>query len=243
MRDDLSVDYSQVDRMERDLIKYAERAYPFATKNTLNQAAFHSQKLAKETVRNKMTVRNKWTEQSIRVTKAGTLNVNRQESVVGSVEEYMSKQESGGIVRKKGTTGVPIASSYSAGQGRGAKRTRLPRRPNKLSSISLGRSRGFGLTPKQRNLLAVKNAVKSGKRNIYLKLGRTEGIFRVVGGTKRNSSKAKVNMLWDMSRDSVVINSNPWLQPSVDQVSKKIPSIHVKSLEFQLKRNKLFHYS
>lgn len=68
----------------------AKRAIPFATRATLNRAAFETRKLAQENVREQMVTRNKFSEQSIRVVQERReLNIRRQEAVVGSIADYM----------------------------------------------------------------------------------------------------------------------------------------------------------
>ena len=74
----ITVDMRQVKRLEEYLKFFAERAYPFATKNTINQAAFHAMRGAKENIREDMTNRNKFTERSVRVEQSRTLVVSRQ---------------------------------------------------------------------------------------------------------------------------------------------------------------------
>ncbi len=47
---------------------------------------------------------------------------------------------------------------------------------------------------------------------------------------------AKVQLLFALDDPSVSIPRRPWLKPSVDVVTKRMPAIHIKSLRFQLKR-------
>ncbi len=114
----LSVDDKEIKRFERDLKTFASRAYPFATKATINTAAFETQKVARKRIRRIMTLRNKFTRQSIQVEQARGLNVNTQAAVVGSTQDYMETQEFGGTVRRRGKEGVPIKTSFSAVQRR-----------------------------------------------------------------------------------------------------------------------------
>ena len=86
----IKINDKQIIEFEKDLKVFASRAYPFATKNTLNQGAFHAQKLAKRDVQVKMVLRNKHAVQSIRVDQARTLNVRRQAATVGSIARSKS---------------------------------------------------------------------------------------------------------------------------------------------------------
>ena len=231
-----SVDLKDAKRLERDLKNFAHRAVPFATKNTLNSAAFTAQKLAREDVRQDLVLRNRFTIQSIQVEQTRTLDIRRQAAVVGSTADYMEDQEFGSIKTKAGKKGVSISTGYSAGQEGQQPRTRLPRKVNQLASIQLKHRRRKGANRRQRNLIAVKDAAASGNKFVYLDLGRRKGIFRVLGG-KRNP---RVKMVHDLSNTSVRIPSNPWLSPAIDKTEPLMPGIHRKSLEFQLRRLGLF---
>lgn len=226
----------QIIEYEKDLKAFAASAYPFATKNTLNQAAFHAQKLAKRDIQVKMVLRNKFTLQSIRVDQAKTLVVRNQEAAVGSTLKYMVDQEFGATKAKKGSKGVVIPTGFSAGQEGQQPRTRLPRAKNKMRNIKLRRSSKTGQSRKQRNLIAIKEAAAGGRKYVYLNLSKSEGIFKVTGGKRR----PKIKMVHDMSRDSVRIPSNPWLKPAVDTTEIMMPEFYHKSLIFQLKRQGLF---
>lgn len=227
----LSFDDRQIKRLTADLKTFADKAYPFATRNTLNVAAFDTQNVARVKVRQRMILRNTNTIRSIQVEKATGLRVNDQMALVGSTEEYMEQQEFGSIREAK-----PITTSYSAGQMGREPRTRLARPKNKMANIRLRSSRKKGKSRRQRNLIAIREAAKSGRSFVYLELQRTKGIFKVVGGKKN----PKIRMVHDMSRKTVVVPRNPWLRPAVQVVEKRIHVIHRKSLEFQAKRHGLF---
>lgn len=232
-----TLDVDNIERYEWELKTFRKRAYPFATKQTINRAAFHAQKRSREHIDKNMVQRNRFTKQSIRVNQAKGLNVRTQEASVGSTAAYMEDQEFGGIRRANGKQGVPIATSYSAGQGQGAQpRTRLPKRVNKLAAIQLKKGSKKPRTRKQANLVAIKQAAATGRKFVYLDLDRRKGIFRVVGG-KRNP---RIRMVHDLTRKSVRIPANPWLKPSVDKTQAVIPQFYVDSLRFQLRKQGLF---
>ena len=241
------IDNKSIKRLESDLKAFAHKALPFATRNTLNMAAFDGQKESRSTISRDMVERNKFTKQSIRVVQAKTLNIKRQESIVGSTAGYMEDQEFGATKLSKGRHGVSIPTAYSAGQDGQKPRTKLPRRPNRLGVLKLRRAGLKGRKAKNRKqaiLFKVQDAVTTGKRHVFLDLGKTEGIFRVVGGRKafkRGWPKgAKLKMVHDMTRKSVTIKPRPWLKPSVDRTAERIPGFYRESLVFQLKRQRLF---
>lgn len=232
----ITVDTKQLKQFERDLKTFGERAYPYATRHTVNSAAFKAQGLARGNVRSEMITRNKYTEQSIRVVKTGTLDVNRQAAIIGSIADYMETQEFGGVEKSNSGKSVAIATSYSAGQEGEKPRTRLPRRPNKMAAIQLTKRRRVGTSKAQQNFIAVRQAAASGQKFLYLDLGRRRGIFKVTGGKR----SPKLKMVHDLTRHSVVIPRNPWLRPAVQDTKAYIPEIYFNALKFQLERKQLF---
>lgn len=233
------IDDDDIKEFEKDLKTFASRAYPFATKNTINRSAFEAQKLTRKDVDIKMVQRNRFTKQSIQVEQSRTLIVNRQAAIAGSIADYMEDQEFGVTKTKTGKEGVAIPTSYAAGQQGQEPRLRLPRKSNKMVNIQLRKRRKGGSSRKQQNMIAIQVAAKTGRKYVFLDLGRSKGIFKVIGGKRR----PKIKMVHDMSRDSVVIPRNPWLKPVVDTVQIKMPSFYRDALIFQLKRQGLFRGS
>lgn len=236
----------EVDELEKELKTFGKRAFPFATKNTVNTAAFKARGLIQKDIRVKMVTRNKFTERSILVEQSRTLNVDRQSATVGSTVDYMETQEFGGTKRAGGSEGVPIPTSYSAGQGEQQPRTKLPRKPNNIRNIRLRGKTRKTRNRKQALLFKMQDAVVSGKRFIFHDFGggKKKGIFRVEGGSrnfKRGMPRgAKLRMVYDLSEKIVAIPKNPTFKPAVSRTEVLIPAIYRKSLEFQVKRLGLF---
>lgn len=245
-----SIDDKQILRLEKDLKLFKRRALPFATKATLNSAAFDAQKRSRIDLKENLTLRNRWTVQSVRVEQARTLNIRRQASHVGSIEDYMEDQEFGGIKTKGGKEGTPITTSYAAGQGlKNNNRTRLARKPNRLLNIKLKNNKLRGAkNNKQATILKTIQAVKTGKRTVYYDFrGRKKkGIYRVVGGriNRRGGMPqgVKLRMLHDLSETSVTVPRRPWLKPAFDRTTKTLPTMYKKALTFQLRRHKVLGY-
>lgn len=247
----ISVDTNDYKKLERHLKTFKARAYPFATKNTLNTTAFAAQDVAKKRIRNTLVLRNKFIMQSVRVNQTKTLNVDRQAAFIGSTSEGMETQEFGGVKMKKGRHGVALPSAFSAGQQPGSRpRRKLPRPSNTLRRLQLrkGRHRPSG-QPKTKNqavLFKVQDAVQSGKRTFFHDFGSKggAGIYRVKGGRKgfkRGWPKgAKMKRLYSLEHKAVSIPRRPWLKPSTDVAAKRMPTIHLKSLRFQIRKHGLF---
>jgi len=176
------------------------------------------------------------------VNPAKGLRVSRQVAAVGSVDDYMERQEFGGTVAKKGKRGVPLATSYSARLPMHQEpRTKLPVKSNKLRNIKLKYGGGYKnkrgkWTPQQRTAAAIRVAAKSKGSHVFLGLPRSEGVFKVIGGKR----KPALRMIYDLSHKSIRTPRNPWLAPSVGAAKAKIPGIYLDALRFQIGKQRLF---
>lgn len=235
---EIKIDLSSALEFELQLTRFREKALPFATRNTLNTVGFAVRRIAIERIQDEFITRNKFTTRSIRVEQTRSLIISDQRTIVGSTADYMEVQEFGGTKSKKGKKGTPIPTSYSARLPQNTiPRTKLPTRGNKLQNIRLTKGRsGKRQSTKQRNHVTILLAAREGRKFIFLDLGQTQGIFKVIGGKK----KPKIKMIYDLSNQSVRIPRHPWLAPSIDDVLPLIPDIYIKSLEFQINRFKLF---
>lgn len=231
---DLSADLEAFRRAARQLRELGGKGIGYAARNGLNDAAFEARKLWTAGVKRTMTLRNTWTVRSLRVDKAQGRELAWLQARVGSTAPYMVETEHGAIERKNGKHGVAIPTSPAAGQARGATpRKRLVRRPNRMPNIDLP-ARVSGLSRKARNALAIRMARKASAPFAFLDLGRRKGIFRITG--KRT---LRVTMLWDLSRPSVNKPAMKLLDRALDEVTRRLPAIHRKRIEEQLRRYRL----
>lgn len=225
----ITANAAQVRQLEGKLRNLNRRGLPFAELETVNRAAFETQKTARRELGGRMVLRNTWSERSILVRKA---NRQTMEAATGSTQAYMETQEIGGREDSSGKHGVAIPTSVASGEGRGASpRRKLVRRPNKVSNITLARNARTS-NRKQRNAIAVKEAIRTGRRYIFLELQRRKGLFRVYGGKR----KPRVEMIQDLSRKAVNIPRNPWLMPAARQHIEQLPRYYGDALERQLRR-------
>lgn len=231
------IDARDVKKYERDLKDFAGKALPYASRAMLTRSAFDARKEAQGNIRERMTTRNAWTVGSIRARKATSLNIKQQEATMGSLAAYMETQEFGGMETGGGKY-QPIATSYSAGQGRGAKRTKLPRKPNRMQAIQLRKRTGADLSRKAANQAAIQQAAGGGNKFVFLDLGRRQGIFKVTGGKRR----PKVQMVWDMTRRYVRVPATPTIGPAARTTQQRMPRFYSEALVQQLKRHRVFGY-
>lgn len=242
----LDIDLTEIRKLERDLTKLYERALPFANRNFINDAAFDIRREAIKEIKEKLTLRNRWTAKSIQVERSRSLNLRKQDAAVGSTEEYMLDTEFGATERATGSKGITLATGWSAGQKGQQPRTRLPRKANAMRNIKLENKRAKGANRKQKNFLLVQQAVQTGSRYIFMDLGRRKGIFKVLGGRKAKEARegkiagARIKMVHDMTKKSVTIPATPWLTPATDRVTPKFPEMYKKRLIGQIRRANLF---
>jgi len=223
-----SIDHSGLIRLEKELEKVKKTALPFAVGSTLNQVARSTQKKARVGVGKQFILKNTWSRRSIRFDKVKGTKISAMESVTGSVAPHMEKIEYGDRKQKTGAHGVPIATSYAAGQGDATQRTRQARR---LSRIRLrpNRLRGRRATP----AAVIRSAAGKGSKFVFLKLKKSKGIFRVLGRGKNT----RIKMMYDVSRPNVYTAPKPWLKPAHDSAIKRVPGMYSKALKAQLTRH------
>jgi len=235
----IDVKTKQLRQMERDLKLFNARALPYATRQTVNSLAFAARKDWQGEMAEAFTLRNQWTQRSVRVEQTRTLDIRRQESVVGSMAGYLEDQESGATLQAQGQEGRAIPTPYSSGEGMAARpRKRVPRRPNRMKSIDLSNRRVRAASRAQRNYLLVRQAAESGRRFIYMETDRVKGIFRVIGGKRR----PRVRLVHNMSHQSVRIPRTPTLQPALEKTQPKADVLYRKALRFQLRRHGILGY-
>lgn len=224
-------DAPDVIELRNALYNFARKGVPHASRSALNAVAFEARKEWQRQIDDAMVLRNKWTTRSIRVVKARGTNVSRMESVVGSVATYMATQEDGGTIQRSGKHGVSIPTSVASGEGRGAQpRKRLVRRPNRLPNITLapreGRSRA------QRNAIAIRRAIASGRKYVFLDLEARQGIFRIAGGRRR----PRLDLIWDLSRPTVRIPPTRTLARTLRTIEPRLAPVLRRALQEQLDR-------
>lgn len=88
-----------VERLTRNLDDAAKRQLPFALARALTWTAKDAQSDVREDLPKKFTLRNAWVKNGIRITPATKAS---PEAVVGSLEPFMQRQETGGPKGSRG---------------------------------------------------------------------------------------------------------------------------------------------
>lgn len=237
----IQVTWLGLDRAERDLRLFRDRAIPFAVRNGLNDAAFAGRLLWQARMRRAFVLRNRWTLRSALVARASGLDVGSMESELGSPHEYLEKQETGFTEPAHGKHGVPIPTSAAADQDGANPRTALVSPTRWRSAITLAK-RPSAVSRQARNFAAMATAAKAGTRFVLLELsGNRFGIFEGIGGLG-DDGDTKLRMVWDMSRSSVRVDAHPTLDPALDALLPRLPAIQQRAVIKQLQRAKVFGY-
>jgi hypothetical protein len=238
----IEFDKRPLEQLENDLDKLGERALPYSVRDTLNTAAYKTSELAKKNARRIFTMRNQFTTRSIQFEKTFARRIDDMESAAGSLQEYMREQAEGFTRHKKGKHGVPIPTSAAAGQEGARPRTKVIRRTNWINKLRVARARRRARDRGQEIVLAVREAVETKQRVVFLRL-RNPGLYRVLGGRKVKRgwpTGARLQMLYSLEKSSTRTRERDWLGPPSRLVGAKIGDYYREALIRQIERQRLF---
>ena len=233
-------DDKEIDKLERDLEKFASRALPIATGRTLGETAALTRRFAIQDVGKKFNTRNAFTRGSILFDKTDTRNpnINRQRASAGSVQDYMRAQEFGEDLKSTGKHGVPVPTGTASNEGdRPKPKKKLPTRANRRTNIRFGTASKGKLSRRQRNVALVKEAAENKDKYIFMHTSKRKGIYKVMGGKR----KPRIKMLWDLTKRTRPLKPNPWLMPAAEDALELQPSLYRKHLRDQIRRANLFN--
>lgn len=231
---DASVDLHEVERMAHELRTLKAEAFPYAVRNALNTSAFEGRKLWAKELQRSFILRNTFTTRSLRVVKAQGTSVQAMASHLGSIAKFMGTQEAGGVEVGHIGRSKPVPTAVASGQAMGSRpRTKAVRKPNWLTAIHLSKRR-IGKSRKQRNAIAIRQAVAAGQRFTFLELENRKGLFRITG-TKR----VRVRMVWDLSRKAVRIPKDPTLERTLTTLGPRLLLIHRGAIVDQMRRHRI----
>ena len=243
---------SDVADLERQFEALKSRAFPIVLRRTLNDTAKEAMYIARKDVKRKMTLRNRYTQQSIQFHPIRSLATLKQGASTGSVEPYMAKQEFGGAKVKKSKVGVPIPTTTSSGESKSKRpRKRLPIDARKHGAMVTRRTKGRPGQPKnnrQAFVLKMIDAQKQGSgdqffyhdfHNMNTKR-KKRGIFMTSGGTATGRGvprgMKKIRMVRDLTEKRVTNKPLKWLVPASRTALRKQPQFYAKALQYQLTR-------
>jgi len=238
----IKMDKAPLEYLENELDKFGKHTMPYAIRDTLNTMAYETSRVAKKNADRLFVMRNTFTARSIQFERAKSLDMRRMESAAGSLQTYMREQEEGFTRCKSGKHGVPVPTSYAAGQQGARPRTKPVRRANWMARLKVARARRRAQTRGQDIVLAVQTAVATGQRVVFLPL-RHPGLYRVLGGrrTERGWPKgAKLKMLYSLEDSTITTEPRRWLEPAAKLVISKREEYYRKAVLRQIEINRQF---
>ncbi|MCK5615448.1 hypothetical protein KAR91_77005, partial [Candidatus Pacearchaeota archaeon] len=153
----------------------------------------------------------------------------------GSTMDYMAAQEFGDVKKSKGKKGIGIPTSTASNESISAKpRKKVISRPRRRGSIRLTKSSIKARNRKQHVFLTIRAAAaKKSGAFVYLPIQNAKGIYRVTGKGK----KAKIKMIYSLSKKSIPIEKRPSLFPAVGNIIPKMPQFYKEAAEKRLKKS------
>jgi len=106
----------QIKKLKEELKSYGDEVLPRVIAESINIVVKEAVIQQKKSIRSKFTLRNKYTENSVRYYKANPKKtISKMNAVTGSVSPYMDEQEFGGYRRPKKGRAVPVATLAARG--------------------------------------------------------------------------------------------------------------------------------
>lgn len=228
----IRIDFPRSGALVEALKKAAPKALNYAQRDALNAIAYTCRTEYAQRAKGAFTMRNSFTERSIRFDKAERKGPNSMVSRAGSTVPWMARREDD-AVETSGKSAVAIPVAGAAGQT-GTQRTRAVRRPNYMGAITLNRAKARNPTggKRQANAVAMRLAAK-GSKVAYLETAKGAGLFRV---TMRGRKKFSVRLLYDLSHKSVRTPGKHLLEQSAQLAAKAGPKLFETQLKKQLAR-------
>lgn len=232
------IDVSGIEKLEKHLEFLSSKSLPYANRFALNEIGDKIAEESKKNMKKDFVVRTPFTLSSMRVVKARGNSIDSQEVIVGSVSHYMKKQEFGGIKTAGSEEGVPIPTSFSAGQSQSkVPRTRRVLPVYRKNSVVLADTGSARKSNKDSELIfKAKKALKSPTKLVFINMHSRKGIFKVDGSLNGDTiSNMRVTMVKDMSQKTMIIKPRPWFSPAVRMVKSTAHRIYQKHLLKQIK--------
>lgn len=246
----MNLDTTEIIKLEKQLKTFGRLALPFAARNAVNDTGVILKKNSFEHVRKEMTLRNRWTQNSLKLFKAKSLTIDKQVARFGSLQDYMFDQEYGGTRTTRRSSSIPIPTGDATGEsGNRGRLQKLAKGKNKLLNIQLLKTRGKRLkTRRQRNAATVAQAIRTKQKYVYMETEKSKGIFKIVSGgggrkgskQRKRENRSRVRLLWNMKHRRISVPPRPWLRPAIEEVLKIMPAVYVGAMQNQLDRYHLF---
>jgi hypothetical protein len=238
------IDTREIQALEKTIEAISSRAIPIAIQQTLSNTARNAYNNIQQDIGKKFVIKNKWTARSMSHQRATGLNVDKMAAHVGSVQDYMAKQESGFSNVATGQHGVQVPTGDAAGQPGARRRTRVIKKRFRKNNIELTKSlsRRRGNTPAQQRIASIIDTMRAGKRFWFGELNKIVGMWHLKGG--RISKKGgwprgmRPKLLYSANHRRNEVKSTRWLEPASEKALKDQTREYGEALARQLNRLK-----
>lgn len=235
----MDIDTKQIAAIEVMIESISKRGVPIAIQQTLSNTARNAYNEIQKGLDSKFTIRNAWTGRSMSYQRAQGLDIDNMSSEVGSVSDYMRKQEDGFETSSGGLHGVQVPTSETAGQS-GLKRTKPIRNRFKRTNIDLAKIQRRFKNPKQQRVAEIIETMRAGNRFWFGELKGTIGMWYLKGGRPNKKSGwpkgMRPKLLYSANKKRVKTKSTRWLEVSTEMAIAKQPDEYAKALSRQLDR-------
>lgn len=222
----VKLDRSKLDRFANDMATFQNKAARKATAAALTRTAKGAKLLAGKSMRKQMTLRNNFSEGSLRATfTTPSRPIASQFTKAGSISPYLAAQEAGGALPST-KSGRRITTSEGSREGPTAyPRKKLARGVRKTKNIRI--MKPIGTKHRSKRINAAINVIVARKRRerfVYLDFGNDhKGLFDVSG--------RKIVMVHRIMRRRLRLKPNKWFGPAVAKSRRIAPSVFKAELE------------
>jgi len=252
----VKIDTRELQAFSKAMQRMQKEAPTDAVRAALNGLAADGKDKAKRSMQADFTLRNRWTENSLRTSQANQRNPKSMHSKVGSIQPYTATQEEGG--KAKPTSGKHQTIPTLAARGGNAKRIpSLGRKPGSTIPLRAQQDpKNPTGGPVQRMLVQAKYTLMTGSNYMYWDTGKRKGIFEVQGqfaprkarqstytkGAQRQKQKAfsdlQIRMVYDITRSSVQEPKKTWMLDAIHMIRPDTTLAKAMASAFEKRKGK-----
>jgi hypothetical protein len=235
----VKIDTRELQAFSKAMQRLQKEAPTDAVRAALNGLAADGKDKAKRSMQADFTLRNRWTENSLRTSQANQRNPKSMHSKVGSIQPYTATQEEGGKAKPESGKHQTIPTLAA----RGGNRKRIPslgRKPgSKIPMVPYQEPKNHIGGPRQDMIVQAKYAARMWTKHFYWDTGKRQGIFEVQGqfaprkvrqstyapkgssGPKQKRSQfsdLQIRMVYDLTRSSVQEPKKTWMLDAIHMI-------------------------
>jgi hypothetical protein len=209
------------------LNEYPTKQFPLAARFIVNEMAFQSRQIAARNVEQRFIIRSKFVTSRIQFERAPfTRDPAQIKSKMGALEsiDFMADQEVGFTNKAKSGSKLPIPTRAARVSQSVEKKKRTVYRKDRLGQLR--RINQFKGKNKRQKIIAMlqEMARKNDKRAALIPFTNKPGIYVIRNrrkGKGKNKFNFKLHKLYDLSKRQQRVKANPWMAPTMEEISQK----------------------